>query len=110
MIAKGEWIYIVSSHSRCLYIGATSALIEKRNPGWQSLPLPDAIWVLRLGSAHRDWKNDPPFASLRMTELFCKIEFREDQETSPSTTWERGSEILRQDRDKPGLLRMTDEK
>ena len=26
MIAKGGWIYIVSSHSRCLYIGVTSDL------------------------------------------------------------------------------------
>ena len=26
MIAKGGWVYIVSSHSRCLYIGVTSDL------------------------------------------------------------------------------------
>jgi len=26
MIAKGGWVYIVSSHSRCLYIGLTSDL------------------------------------------------------------------------------------
>ena len=26
MIAKGGWTYIVSSHSRCLYIGVTSDL------------------------------------------------------------------------------------
>jgi len=26
MIAKGGWLYIVSSHSRCLYIGVTSDL------------------------------------------------------------------------------------
>src|SRR5258706_7311678 len=26
MIAKGGWTYIVSSHSRCLYIGVTSEL------------------------------------------------------------------------------------
>src|SRR5271167_4637485 len=97
MIAKGGWTYIVSSHSRCLYIGVTSdlhgrvwehknsvlegftkkykidqlvyydffhdigsaiarekqlkgwsrakkiALIEKRNPGWEDLPLPDEM-------------------------------------------------------------------
>jgi putative endonuclease len=95
MIAKGGWTYIVSGHSRRLYIGVTSdlhgrvwehkngilegftkkykinqlvyheffhdiesaiarekqlkgwsrakkiALIEKRNPGWEDLPLPD---------------------------------------------------------------------
>jgi putative endonuclease len=26
MIAKGGWVYIVSSHPRCLYIGVTSDL------------------------------------------------------------------------------------
>jgi putative endonuclease len=26
MIAKGGWVYIMSSHSRCLYIGVTSDL------------------------------------------------------------------------------------
>ena len=26
MIAKGGWVYIMSSHSRCLYIGVTSEL------------------------------------------------------------------------------------
>ena len=26
MIAKGGWVYIVSRHSRCLYIGVTSDL------------------------------------------------------------------------------------
>ena len=97
MIAKGGWVYIVSGHSRCLYIGVTSelagrmwehkngvydgftkkyklnqliyheffydietaiarekqlkgwsrakkiALIEKMNPGWEDLPLPEAM-------------------------------------------------------------------
>jgi putative endonuclease len=97
MIAKGGWVYIVSSHSHCLYIGVTSdlsgrvwehkhgvlegftkkykidqlvyheffqdiesaivrekqlkgwsrakkiALIEKMNPGWKDLALPDAM-------------------------------------------------------------------
>jgi putative endonuclease len=97
MIAKGGWVYILSSHSRCLYIGVTSdlhgrvwehkngvleaftkkykisqlvyyeffhdiesaiarekqlkgwsrakkiALIEKRNPSWEDLALPDAM-------------------------------------------------------------------
>jgi len=97
MIAKGGWVYIVSGHSRCLYIGVTSdlsgriwehkngvyagftkkyklnqlayheffhdieiaiarekqlkgwsrakkiALIEKMNPGWADLPLPEAM-------------------------------------------------------------------
>jgi len=95
MLAKGGWVYIVSSHSRCLYIGVTSdlsgrlyehksgafegftkkyridklvyyeffhdieeaiarekqlkgwrrskkiALIEKMNPSWEDLPLPE---------------------------------------------------------------------
>jgi putative endonuclease len=26
MIAKGGWVYVMSSHSRCLYIGVTSEL------------------------------------------------------------------------------------
>ena len=97
MIAKGGWVYIVSGHSRCLYIGVTSelsgriwehkngvyagftkkyklnqivyyeffqdietaiarekqlkgwsrakkiALIEKMNPSWEDLPLPEAM-------------------------------------------------------------------
>ena len=97
MIAKGGWVYIASSHSRCLYIGVTSdlhgrvwehktgvlegftkkykinqvgyyeffqdienaiarkkqlkgwsrakktALVEKRNPGWNDLALPDSM-------------------------------------------------------------------
>ena len=97
MIAKGGWVYIASSHFRCLYIGVTSdlhgrvwehktgvlegftkkykinqvgyyeffqdienaiarkkqlkgwsrakktALVEKRNPGWNDLALPDSM-------------------------------------------------------------------
>jgi hypothetical protein len=43
MIAKGGWTYIVGGHFRCLYIGVTSALLEKRNPDWEDLALPDAM-------------------------------------------------------------------
>ena len=97
MIEHGGWVYIMSSHSRCLYIGVTSdlhgrvwehkngvlegftkkykinrlvyyeffhdietaiarekqlkgwsrakkiSLIEKRNPGWEDLALPDKM-------------------------------------------------------------------
>jgi predicted GIY-YIG superfamily endonuclease len=33
MIAKGGWVNIVSSHSRCLYIGVTSDLHGRVDEG-----------------------------------------------------------------------------
>jgi hypothetical protein len=43
MIAKGKGTSMMSGHPRRLYIGVTSELLEKRNPEWGDLALPDAM-------------------------------------------------------------------
>jgi hypothetical protein len=76
MIVEEEGTPIVSSHSRCLYIGVTSPLLEERNLGHEDLALPDAMQVLRLGSllrravtaSQRNYCRPQDFASLRMTD------------------------------------------
>jgi len=87
MIAKGGWVYIVSSHSRCLYIGVTSDLSGR-------------VWEHKIG-VYEGFTKKYKINQLVCHELFHDIESAIAREKQLKG-WSRAKKIALIEKMNPG--------